>query len=107
MHQAGSSVKSIVKEYKKFLLTRGISVERVILYGSFAKGTQREDSDIDLVVVSQDFQRMNLRERLELLGVAAVRIRKPIEANGYTPSEIALAPKISFLNEIITTGVNI
>jgi len=105
MREAGQEIKSIVEEYKRFLLTRGVTVESVILYGSFAEGRQREDSDIDLVVVSGDFQKMNLRERLELLGIAAVRIRKPIEANGYTPAEIAHAPKISFLREIITHGI--
>jgi len=44
----------------------GVNVERVILYGSQANGRQREDSDIDLVVISNDFRKMNLRQRLEV-----------------------------------------
>ena len=60
MHKRGFAVKGIIKEYKRALKDLGINVEGVILYGSFAKGNQRQDSDIDLIIVSKDFQKMNL-----------------------------------------------
>ena len=108
MYKAGPKVKEIIEEYKKALKTHKINVERVILYGSFARGAQREDSDIDLVIVSRDFQGMNLRERLEVLGIAAARIMQPIEARGYTPQEISATPSnTSFLKEILTVGVSV
>jgi predicted nucleotidyltransferase len=107
MRKAGLPVKEIIKQYKQALRQCGIKVDRVILYGSFAQGKAREDSDIDLVVVSESFQKMDLRERLEVLGMGAARIMKPIEARGYTPKEIELAPKISFLSEILKSGINI
>jgi hypothetical protein len=66
----------------------GIRPTRVLLYGSQASGTAREASDIDLIVISGDWQNYNHRERLELLGVAAARILEPIQAQGFTPSEI-------------------
>jgi predicted nucleotidyltransferase len=31
-----------------------LNVSKVILFGSYAKGTQHDDSDIDLLVVTQD-----------------------------------------------------
>ncbi|HLF02015.1 MAG TPA: nucleotidyltransferase domain-containing protein, partial [Anaerolineales bacterium] len=43
-------------------------VEKAILYGSYAKGAQREDSDIDLIVLSPDFHGVPMLERLEKLG---------------------------------------
>ncbi|MBU0878889.1 MAG: nucleotidyltransferase domain-containing protein, partial [Candidatus Omnitrophica bacterium] len=46
--------KEIVEKYKRILLKRGIHVNRVILYGSYISGQSREDSDIDLLVVSDD-----------------------------------------------------
>lgn len=107
MHKAGFQVREIIKQYKESLRNCGVEVERFILYGSFARGNPREDSDIDLVVVSESFQEMDLRERLEVLGIGAARIMKPIEAKGYTPKEIELAPKISFLGEILKSGINI
>lgn len=107
MHKAGFKVKEIVEEYKDVLNSLGIKVERVILYGSFANGRPREDSDIDLVVISNDFRKLNLRERTEVLGIAAVRIMQPIEARGYTPEEIESALRPGFLKEILEIGVSV
>ena len=107
MRKAGLQVQEIIKQYKESLRECGVKVEHFILYGSFAQGNPREYSDIDLVVVSESFQKMDLRERLEVLGVGAAKIMKPIEARGYTSKEIELAPKISFLSEILKSGINI
>ena len=107
MYKAGRHIKEIVERYKEQMLKHGIKAERVILYGSFAQGNARQDSDIDLVVVSENFREMNLRERLEVLGIAAARIREPIEAKGYTHKEIESAPQISFLSEILRSGINV
>ena len=104
MYKARSEIKEIIGEYTQTLKNLGINVERVILYGSFSKGNPRKDSDIDLIVISEDFQRMNLRERLEVLGIAAVRIMKPIEAKGYTSEEIKKTSNASFLKEILEVG---
>ena len=43
---------------------------------------------------------MNLRERLEILGLASGRILEPIEALGYTPEEIEHKEE-SFPEEIL------
>jgi hypothetical protein len=45
-------------------------------------------SDIDLVIVSPDFEGMNIRQRLELSGLVSVRILEPIQAYGLTPEEV-------------------
>ena len=100
-------IKQVVQQYKESLLKLGVRVERVILFGSFAFGEPRKDSDIDLVVVSDDFKGLNLRERLEVLGIAAVRIMQPIEANGYTLQEIKRASPWSFLSQVLKSGVNV
>ena len=107
MHKAGFQIKEVIEEYKQALRTLGINVERMILYGSYALGNQKEDSDIDLIIISEDFQKMNLRERLEVLGIAAARIMKPVEAKGYTPEEIEATQEASFLKEILEVGVSI
>lgn len=107
MHKEGSKVKTTIKRYSKELSELGVEVQRVILYGSYAKGNFRKDSDIDLVVVSDDFKGMNLRKRLEILGIAAVRLMKPIEAYGVTPDEIKSPVETSFLKEVLNSGVTV
>lgn len=88
MAQTSPQLAEIIQRYTKQLQKMGIKVERVMLFGSYALGTQREGSDIDLVVVSPDWAKYNDVERLETLGVAAGRILEPIEAVGFTPEEI-------------------
>jgi len=99
--KTGQEIEEIIKQYTSKLSGLGIGVERMILFGSYAKGHPREDSDIDLIVVSKDFEKMNIRERLEILGVASARIMQPIQARGYTSQEIASEEKDSFLLEIL------
>jgi len=106
MHKTGSHVERIIKEYKEVLQKLGINVTQAVLYGSYALGNQREDSDIDLIIISNDFRKMNLRERLEILGIAAARIMQPVEAKGYTPEEIEMIPRASFLREILKASVS-
>ena len=105
MRRQRPKIKKIIDGYKDVLTGLGIRVQRVILFGSHAGGNQRTDSDIDLVIVSDDFRRMNLRRRLEVLGVAAARMMQPIEAQGYTTTELKKASPTNFLGEVMATGV--
>jgi predicted nucleotidyltransferase len=88
MAETTPDVKRMVKRYRLQLQKMGIRPTRVLLYGSQAMGTAREGSDIDLIVISSDWQKYNQRQRLELLGIAAARILEPIQAQGFTPNEI-------------------
>jgi len=45
------SVESLAKDIKN----SGINLRKVILYGSFAKDKQNEDSDIDVALVADEF----------------------------------------------------
>jgi len=45
----------IVRNYAREITERGINLRLVFLYGSFAKGTQHEWSDIDVALVADEF----------------------------------------------------
>jgi len=79
----------------------GIRPARILLYGSQAAGTAREGSDIDLIVISSDWKKYNHRQRLELLGIASARILEPVQAQGFTPSEIRTKKVMPFWEQII------
>ncbi|MCD6219770.1 nucleotidyltransferase domain-containing protein [Candidatus Calescamantes bacterium] len=106
MAKRTQKIKKIIERYKKELRKIGIIPQKIILYGSYAKGCPREDSDIDLIVISENFKGMNLRERLEILGLASGRILEPIEALGYTPEEIEHKEE-SFLEEILKASTSL
>lgn len=97
--------KDIIKRFETELIKLNIRPKKIILFGSYANGNPREDSDIDIVVISEDFRNLNLRERLEVLGLAAGKVFEPIEALGYTPEEVENVNPISILNVALTSGI--
>lgn len=78
----------VISEYIQRLEALGIKVKKTILYGSHAVGKARKDSDIDLIVVSDDFKNMDIWERLCLLGRARIGIKRPMEIMGFTEEEL-------------------
>jgi hypothetical protein len=57
-----------------------------------------------LIIISSDFEGKNIRERLELLGIASARIMEPVQALGLTPEEIDSHDKSSFIKEVLEYG---
>jgi predicted nucleotidyltransferase len=52
------------------LQSRGLRVEKLVVFGSQAKGTAREDSDLDVALVSPDFEGKDIFERVEMTAQA-------------------------------------
>lgn len=68
------------------------SVEKIGLFGSYGKGTAREDSDIDLVIEFSrpiGFRFMELAEYLEKLLGAPVDILTPAGVEGIRVPQVA------------------
>lgn len=78
-------VLQIVRGYVARLAKR-LRVEEVILFGSSVTGEWLEESDVDLVVISPDFDGMKFLERLGLLQ-DSWRSGLALEALGYTREE--------------------
>lgn len=101
-------VNHIINQYRKNLEAMGINIKKVILYGSHASGKGKEESDIDLVVVSDDFKDMDLWERLCLLGRARIGIKKPMEILGVTEEEYKDENSATFLrDEVKSKGIEV
>ena len=48
-------VIGIIKKLAEEIRQSGLHLKRVVLYGSYAKNTQHEDSDIDVAFVADEF----------------------------------------------------
>lgn len=81
------SVLEIISRFKKAVESKGIRINRLILFGSYANGTYREGSDIDIVVISEDFSDKNYWERIDILSDAIYDVYEPIEAVAMTTGE--------------------
>ena len=73
-------------------LRKGISVNRIILFGSHAKGNATQESDVDVAIVSDDFRGKTIFERAALTKEAEIlTIRKyliPLDIITLTPEEL-------------------
>lgn len=63
-------VKEIIERFVHALGKEGIHVDKVVLYGSYAQGRQRKDSDIDVAIVSRDFGKDRVEEGMNLFRIA-------------------------------------
>lgn len=48
-------IMQIIDQYLNLLQENGIIFEKVYIYGSYAKGTAHEDSDINLAIVTENW----------------------------------------------------
>ena len=77
----------ILSRFRNGIEAQNVTVEKLILFGSFATGANREGSDIDVVVISKDFAGKDYWERTDILSQAIYEVFEPIEAVALTPDE--------------------
>ena len=85
-------------------LQKGIRVEAILLYGSYVQGNPHDWSDIDVAVISPDFEGMPMWRRQEIIATLTLERDRRIEPIGYPSSEYHNPGRHSFLREIIRTG---
>lgn len=73
----------LVRKFKMRLEERGIPVNHIYIYGSYANGNPRYGSDIDVCVISSAFK--NRFEANLMLGREAIEIDSRIEPVAYSP----------------------
>ncbi|HHV81484.1 MAG TPA: nucleotidyltransferase domain-containing protein [bacterium] len=81
-------IESIKESLIELLKERGISVELIVVFGSYATGKERDDSDIDIIVVSKDFRDKDIFEIVEqtkdIHGELVERFMKPFDIMYYS-----------------------
>ena len=93
------SVNKFVKEIKK-----QYNVTEIILFGSYAKGTQNEDSDIDIAVVSADFD--DIYDCMAILMGMTWDIDARIEPHPIKKKDFEEVSDY-FIKEVIDTGIKV
>ena len=98
--------KDIADSINKFIeeIKKQYNVVAIILFGSYAKGTENEDSDIDIAVISDDFE--DIYDCMAVLMGMTLDIDPRIEPHPITTEEYE---KLSnpFVKEIVDTGIKV
>ena len=98
--------REIMESIEKYIekISKYYKIEAIILFGSYAKGTQNEDSDIDIAIISSDFKDI-FDDMADLIGYTwkiDTRIEPhPISKEDY--DKIATP----FVQEVIDTGIKV
>ena len=61
-----------IKFLEKCLKEKGLNLSKIILFGSQAKGKSTEESDVDILIVSEDFHGKDIFERAALTKYAEI-----------------------------------
>lgn len=96
---------NIIEEFIELLKEENITIEKVILFGSYAKGTQKTDSDIDLAIISPDFKEEDCIKNMTLLLCKANKLKVDIQTIPFSIEEYN-EPK-GIMEEILNTGVEL
>ncbi len=92
-----------VEKYIAILKANNLPISAVYIFGSYAKGKERKDSDVDVAVISPQFK--NSWEALQYLWRNRPQdLGMSIEPVGFSPEDFK-SKYSSLINEIKTYGV--
>ncbi|MFC1496461.1 nucleotidyltransferase domain-containing protein [Candidatus Margulisiibacteriota bacterium] len=103
MAKKKKDLKKIILSYKN-ALSNDIRVDSIILFGSYAKGNAKKNSDIDVAVVSPDFEKKNPIKNLQFLFKIAKNVDVDLEPLAFLPEEIKNPDSRSFESDILRNG---
>jgi predicted nucleotidyltransferase len=84
-------IEKIVQDFIAIL--KGVFfINEVYLFGSSARKSAHEHSDIDIAIVSKDFQYMNEFIAQKILAKLSRKVNATIESLAITPEDLANAP---------------
>jgi predicted nucleotidyltransferase len=99
-------IEDIVIRFVNDIAAKGIKVEAVYLYGSYARGTQREDSDIDVAIISASFGK-DRYEEAKILRQIAWRIDPKLEPVPLSYDAFMNDDWVPLVHEIKTKGTKV
>ncbi len=99
----------LIEKLKKFRreVNSEVPLSKVYLFGSRAWGRPHKDSDIDLIIVSPKFKKMDFFKRTAKM-YDYWTIREPVDFLCYAPKEFnKLKRQISIVAEAVKRGIEI
>lgn len=99
-----NEIIEIIKKYIQELQKRGIPIQEAFIFGSYVKGTPREESDIDVALISDAFTGDRFEDRMKIVPLRR-SIDCRIEPMPFRPEDFYNGG--SFADEIKKTGKKI
>ena len=87
MAKIPSEIIKLTGEFIKSVKEDHIEIYKVILYGSYAKRTYNQHSDIDLAIISPDFKEGECIENVSRLLLKAAKLKTDIQTMPFSIEE--------------------
>ncbi|OPJ57341.1 nucleotidyltransferase domain-containing protein [Clostridium oryzae] len=100
---SNSEITKIVEKYAQ-LLSKELKINSIYLYGSYAKGTFSNDSDIDIAVIGEDFIGDPVEDTLKLMRIRR-KVDNRIEPHPFRVKDFDTSDP--YVQEILNTGIKI
>lgn len=104
MAQVTNSITEILKKYVFELEKKQIRINSAFLFGSYVKGNYTEWSDIDIALVSDDFEGISFFDRKK---IARVTLDTDSRISPFPYNTKDFTEEDFFVKEILKTGVKI
>ena len=101
-----TTINQIINHLKESLINSGIKVDAIALFGSAVTGEMHDDSDLDLIVVSVDFEDKDIFERAKLTMLPEImtfrKFKVPMDILNMSPEEYSqMNQKLMFQTKIV------
>ena len=97
--------KEMINGIRRF--KKDVKVEKVILFGSYASGNAKENSDIDLLLVGKKFRNKDFHSRFKGLWLKW-KLNFPVDFVCYTPEEFEVRKmEPTIVKEALREGIEI
>jgi uncharacterized protein len=97
-------VQRIISQYLALLKAHGFHIQDAILFGSYASGCANEWSDIDLALVSQEFEGIRFIDKNKIRKIT-ISVSTDLEVLPFNPKDFT--PNNPLVKEILATGVRV
>jgi len=94
----------VAEKFIKLIKSNNISIEKIILFGSYAKGNAGKWSDIDIAIVSPEFSGIPFYDR-KMLNPFILKVDTRIEPHPFKPEDFT--EDNGFVSEILKNGVEV
>lgn len=99
-----NKVQRIISQYLALLKEHGFDIQDAILFGSYARGSAGQESDIDLALVSNEFEGIRFTDKNKIRQLT-ISTSLDLEVLPFNPRDFT--PSDPLVREILDTGIRV
>ena len=97
-------IQRIISQYLASLKAHGFQIQDAILFGSYARGNANQWSDIDLALVSNEFEGVRFTDKNKIRKIT-ISVSSDLEVLPFNPKDFTMGNPL--VKEILETGIRV